>query len=169
MSEKTKQLLDLPKVKNFSDPRQRLAIMIYVAKKLRAATKREPAQPANDGRSVGDQERDRLVRRVIASFAKVEKKAFSAFSLDASRKVDKEILLACLSWVLFGKAAKRGRPRTEDKILESVQQKIAPLLAKDPNFSNTALGRLLGRNSDERRTSDTLRKLASKARARSSK
>lgn len=167
MSEKTKQPLELPKVKNFSDPRQRLATMIYVVKQMRAGPKRKSAQSANGAPS--GSERDQLARRVLASFAKVEKKAFNAFGLDATSEVDKEILLACLSWVLFGKAARRGRPRTKDAILESVQQKIAPLLAKDPNASNTALGKILSGNLRERRSPHTLRKLASKARARSPK
>jgi hypothetical protein len=147
---------ELPKFKNSSDPRQRLKTMVHVRKIFPMGQKK--------GTAKSDPEKDRLARRIVAIFARSEKKAFAAFGLNPANEIDKEILLACLSWILFGKIARRGRPRSLDQSLEEVRQKIAPELEKNPKISDAALGKILRKAPAEKRKSDTLRKLVSKIR-----
>ena|SRR5688572_23563942 len=108
------------KFKNSSDPRQRLNVMVYVAKNL-------PFGGRKRGRkSKSDPVKDRLARRIVATFARAEKKAFTAFGLGPTREIDKEILLALLSWTLFGKTGRKGRPASQQEILEEMLKLNGP-------------------------------------------
>jgi len=152
-----------PKFKNSSDPRQRLEAAVYAFRRLY----RESSKRSAD--ALDNPAKNRNVLKVGLLFAKAEKKAFARFGLDARRKTDREMLLAILSWILFGNSASRGRPRSHDQILFEIQQRIAPAIMKDPKISNAALARLLRRSPTENRKAGTLEKLAREARTRKEK
>jgi hypothetical protein len=170
-SDKVAAAISLPKFNNSSDPRQRLDTMIFVCKNLPIGRKYRPKKSARNStkKSTNDIVTERYSRRIVARFARQVKTACAAFGLDPANDYDRAILLGCLSWVFFGKTARRGRHRSEDRILEDIGKKIAPVLARNPAISDTELGKILRREPTELRKPDTLRKLASKARARQSR
>jgi len=160
-SEKVERSADLPKFNNSSDPRQRLNAMVYVSKRFPFGQTKGRTKQKSDDRG-----KDRLARRIIATFATPRKKALAAFGLDPKSVADREVLLGILSWVLYGKTASRGRPPSQDEIVEEIRKKIGPELEKNPKMSNAALGKVLRKAPGEMRRTDTLRKLAGQARTR---
>jgi hypothetical protein len=163
-SDKAKADPNLPKFSNTSDPRQRLNTMIYVFSVFPRSRKSRSARSATN--STDDAIKDRDSRRILAAFAKTVKKASTAFGLDPADELDRTLLLGALAWVLFGKSARRGRPRSEDRIMQDIGKRIAPALARNPHASATELGKMLRNEPAEQRKPDTLRKLVSRARTR---